>query len=238
MRASSRKRSRTPRRWPRCVRAIRSSDFGRGGGLHVFSGRTPLARGAAEGIAGNRVCGSRAGDRGRRTRVSGGIRLVEGPLNYRCQRVNEVLRPPGGRPRPGQPRRRRLCPRKGSRGRGRPRMMAIFLHQRRLPPVGAVASGRHRRGHRADPHLPAPHVSRRRERKADRPAGLAGCRYAVDLAVENSEGWQTFRLRIPMEAFRGEATPRPMRINVEISGCPATIHARRWSAGRRPPRLP
>ena len=40
-----------------------------------------------------------------------------------------------------------------------------------------------------------------------------------DLAVENREGRQTFRLRIPMEAFRGEATPpRPMRINVEISG--------------------
>ncbi len=40
-----------------------------------------------------------------------------------------------------------------------------------------------------------------------------------DLAVDKLDGRQAFRLRIPMEAFRGEAAPsRPMRINVEVTG--------------------
>jgi len=40
-----------------------------------------------------------------------------------------------------------------------------------------------------------------------------------DLVVDSLEGRQAFRLRIPMEAFRGEMAPStPMRINVEVAG--------------------
>ena len=146
--------------------------------------------------------------------------LVDGPLNYRCQRVNEGFASAWRETEAWAALPQAALPAEGLAWTWQAAHDGDFLYisadclpsEQWRPVAIAVA-------------IEPTHIYPRRTFRGDvngkqtARLGWLAPDTPWDLAVENREGRQTFRLRIPMEAFRGEATPpRPMRINVEISG--------------------